>query len=242
MSDEGRGTDRDHPLFEMAPLFEFTHVSVRGAGDQWRLRDVNGRIPAAGVTAVLGPSGSGKSTLLRCCNRLEAPAEGTVAFRGTDVARLDVLQLRRRVAMVFQRPTPFPGTGRDNLLAADPNLDDDRGAALLERVRLDPDFLDRNATELSGGEAQRLCLARALVVSPEVVLMDEVTSSVDPVTTRALEDLARSLAEGGTPVVWVTHDLAQARRLADAMLVVVHGHIAGRDEADAFVKDHVDDE
>jgi putative ABC transport system ATP-binding protein len=223
-------------------LFEFSHLSVRGAEDRWRLHDVDGCIPACGVTVLVGPSGSGKSTLLRCCNRLEVPAEGTLRFRGVDISGLDVLQLRRRVSMVFQKPTPFPGTGRDNLRTADPTLDDARGRELLARVRLGPEFLDRTATELSGGEAQRLCLARSLAVGPEVVLMDEVTSSLDPGARRALEDLARSLADGGIPVVWVTHDLAQARRLADAMLVIVQGHIAERTEADAFIEGESHDE
>jgi putative ABC transport system ATP-binding protein len=226
----------------MTPLFAFNHVSVRGLQDRWRLRDVNAEIPGEGVTVLVGPSGSGKSTLLRCCNRLEAVTEGTISFRGDDLASLDVLQLRRRVAMVFQRPTPFPGSGRDNLRTADPELDDERGRDLLARVQLGPDFLERNATELSGGEAQRLCLARSLAVDPEVVLMDEVTSSVDPGARRALEALATSLAGDGIPIVWVTHDLAQARRLADTLLVLVDGHVADRSEADAFVAQETHDE
>jgi putative ABC transport system ATP-binding protein len=170
------------------------------------------------------------------------PAEGTVKYRGTDIAQLDVLRLRRRVSMVFQRPTPFPGTGRDNLRVADPALDDAHGRELLSRVGLGPEFLDRDATELSGGEAQRLCLARSLAVRPEVVLMDEVTSSLDPTARRALEGLARSLADGGIPIVWVTHDLEQARRLADTTLVIVHGHIAERTEADAFIEEDTHDD
>jgi putative ABC transport system ATP-binding protein len=220
------------------PLFEFEHLSVRGVDDRWRLRDVNGCITPAGITALVGPSGSGKSTLLRCCNRLEVPDEGRVKFHGIDVARLDVLQLRRRVSMVFQKPTPFPGTGRDNLRVADPTLDDTRARGLLARVQLGPEFLDLNATQLSGGEAQRLCLARSLAVDPEVVLMDEVTSSVDPNARQALETLARSLADDGIPVVWVTHDLPQALRLADATVVVVLGHIAAPAEADAFMQEN----
>jgi len=218
-------------------LFEFEHLSVRGFDDAWRLHDVNGSIPAAGVTALVGPSGSGKSTLLRCCNRLEAPTQGVVRFHGLDIAELDVLALRRRVSMVFQRPTPFSGTCRDNLRVADPEIDDTRAGALLARVRLGPEFLDRNATQLSGGEAQRLCLARSLAVEPEVVLMDEVTSSLDPTARRALEELARSLADDGVPIVWVTHDLGQVRRLADTTLVVVRGHIADGDEAHAFIEE-----
>jgi putative ABC transport system ATP-binding protein len=216
-------------------LFEFSHVSVPGVEGRWRVRDVDGWIPASGVTVLVGRSGSGKSTLLRCCNRLDAPSEGVVTFRGRDVASLDVLEHRRRVAMVFQRPTPFPGTGRDNLHTAEPALSDADACELLARVGLGPEFLDRLATELSGGEAQRLCLARSLAVHPEVVLMDEATSSVDPAARRSLEELARSLARDGTPVVWVTHDLAQARRLADTLLVMVDGHLANPSEARTFL-------
>jgi putative ABC transport system ATP-binding protein len=218
-------------------LFAFEHVSVRGDDDSWRLHDVDGGIPDGDITALVGPSGSGKSTLLRCCNRLVVPTEGRVLFRGTDVAELDVLELRRQVAMVFQKPTPFPGTGRDNLRVADPTIDDDRACELLDRVQLGPDFLDRNATLLSGGEAQRLCLARSLAVDPVAVLMDEVTSSVDPPTRRALEELAVSLASGGIPIVWVTHDLGQARRVASTSLVVVDGRIATGTVAAAFMEE-----
>lgn len=209
-----------------APLFEFQQVAVAGVGDAWRLADATGRIPSRGVTALVGPSGSGKSTLLRCCNRLERPARGTVRYRGADVDGLDPLELRRRVAMVFQRPTPFPGTCRQNLLVADPDLDDVQATDLLAHSRLDASFLDRDATQLSGGEAQRLCLARALVVKPETVLMDEVTSSLDASARIALEELARKLAIDGVPIVWVTHDFRQVRRIADHVLVVLDGRIA----------------
>jgi putative ABC transport system ATP-binding protein len=175
---------------------------------------------------MVGPSGSGKSTLLRLCNRLAVPDAGVVRFRGDDLASLDPLHLRRRVGMVFQRPTPFAGTVLENLQVAEPALDDAAAAVALERVGLDGGLVDRDARELSGGESQRVCLARTLVTSPEVVLMDEVTASVDPSATRALEDLATGLARAGVPVLWVTHDLAQMRRLADHVLVVIDGEIA----------------
>jgi len=227
---------------DAAPLFTFTGVSVPGIDGRWRLSDVHGTIPAAGVTVLVGRSGSGKSTLLRCCNRLDAPAAGVVEFRGHDLATVDVLAHRRRVAMVFQRPTPFPGTGWENLTTAEPDLDHAEGRDLLTRVGLAPDFLDRNATELSGGEAQRLCLARSLAARPEVVLLDEVTSSVDPAARRSIEALARSLADEGIAVVWVTHDLGQARRLADTLLVMVDGHLAEPGEAEAFIAEDADDQ
>ncbi len=195
-------------------------------GDRRRLDDACGSVPWSGVTAVVGPSGSGKSTLLRCCNRLEVPTAGRVLFGGDDVARLDPLRLRRRVGMVFQRPTPFPGTVRENLQVAEPSIIDAAAVSILGQVGLDGAFLDRVATELSGGEAQRVCLARTLVTEPEVVLMDEVTSSVDPAQRIGLEELARTLASSGVAVVWVTHDLAQMRRVADHVLVVIEGCIA----------------
>ena len=128
--------------------------------------------------------------------------------------------------MVFQRPTPFPGTVRDNLRVAEPAIAEPVAMLVLESVGLNAGFLDRVATELSGGEAQRMCLARTLVTRPEVVLMDEVTSSVDPVQRRGIEQLAHSLSSSGVAVVWVTHDLAQMRRIADQVLVVIEGHIA----------------
>jgi putative ABC transport system ATP-binding protein len=183
-------------------------------------------VPGGRVVVLVGPSGAGKSTMLRLCNRLDVPTSGRVRYRGDDVADLDPLVLRRRVGMVFQRPTPFPGTVAENLRIAEPTLSDAGGVTALERVGLDAGFMDRPATELSGGEAQRVCLARTLVTGPEVVLMDEPTSSVDRAARFALEALARGLVGDGVSVLWVTHDLDQMRRIADHVIVVIAGHIA----------------
>jgi putative ABC transport system ATP-binding protein len=182
-------------------------------------------VPDAGVTVVIGPSGSGKSTLLRLCNRLEAPTSGTVRFRGEDIAALEPLRLRRRVGMVFQQPAMFGGTVRDNLRVAAPELSDADARDALSRADLDGAFLDRPASELSGGEAQRVCLARTLLTEPEVLLMDEPTSSVDARSRHALEDMTLGIARNGARIVWVTHDLAQARRLADHVLVLAAGRV-----------------
>ncbi len=215
-----------HPGSPQPPLFTFEGVTVDGGPDQALLRDVDATVPDQGITVVLGPSGSGKTTLLRLCNRLEVPSSGRVLFREQDVAALDPLTLRRRVGMVFQQPVLFGGTVRDNLRVADRTAAEERYAATLERAHLPPSFLDRRAAELSGGEAQRVCLARALLIGPEVLLMDEPTASLDPAASRALEELARHLAAAGVPVLWVTHDLEQMRRLGDRVLLLIGGRAA----------------
>ncbi len=207
------------------PLFSFDGVGLR-RDDTDVLVDVTGEVPNEGITVILGASGSGKSTLLRCCNRLDAPTSGTVRFRGDDVADLDPLAHRRRVAMVFQAPVTFPGTVADNLRVVRPDLDDAAARGALDQVGLDPDLLERPADALSGGEAQRLVVARALTTDPEVLLADEASSALDAVATERLEELARRFADDGMPILWVTHDLEQARRLADHALVMTAGRIS----------------
>ncbi len=217
-----------------AALFEFRRVSV-GPRDARRLDELDAALPSDGLTVVAGPSGSGKSTLLRLCNRLEVPSRGVVLHRGADVAQRDPLALRREVAMVFQRPVTFPGTVHDNLREADPGCDARRGGELLERAALDPSFLERDAGELSGGEAQRACLARALATDPRVLLMDEPTSSLDGDAAGVLERLARRLVDDGTPVVWVTHSERQMRRLADHVVLLAAGRLNRAGDARAVL-------
>lgn len=205
-------------------LFAFEGVRLEVDGTTV-LDGVDARIPAEGLTAIVGPSGSGKSTLLRLCNRLEVPTRGRVRFRGDDLADLDPLRLRRRVGMVFQRPTLFPGTVADNLAVAEPGIGEDAAADALHRAGLDGSFLTRTADDLSGGEAQRACLARTLVTRPEVLLMDEPTSALDEENTRVLEHLGVDLADGGVPVLWVTHDPHQVDRIADRRLRMERGRV-----------------
>jgi putative ABC transport system ATP-binding protein len=218
------------------PLYELVDVSF--AIDSVAILDhVDLVIPGRGITVVLGPSGAGKSMLLRLLNRLDVATGGQVRFRGEPVADIDPLALRRRVGMVFQRPAPFPGTVRDNLLVADPGCDEDALVAALDDAGLDRTFLDRSADDLSGGEAQRMCLARTLVTRPEALLMDEPTSALDPDARHRLERTARRLADGGRPLVWVTHDLDQAHRLADDVVVLVAGRIADDEARARFLSD-----
>jgi len=207
-------------------LFTFDDVHLR-IGRTEILTGLSMIIPDSGITALVGPSGSGKSSALRCCNRLEAPSSGTICLRGDDIMAIDPMVLRRHVGMVFQRPTPFAGTVFDNLRVADPAITEGQARAALRRVALDPALLARDARSLSGGESQRACLARTLAAGPEVLLMDEPTSSLDPRATELLEQLARRLADEGKPIVWVSHDMAQVERIADRVIRIDHGTANG---------------
>jgi len=195
------------------------------------LRDVGLSMPDRHITALIGPSGCGKSTFLRCLNRMNdtipgARATGQVLLDGADVlsAAQDVVDLRRRVGMVFQKPNPFPQSIYDNLAFGpralklkDIVLDDVveqslRGAALWEEVK---DKLKRSALELSLGEQQRLCIARVLAVQPEVILMDEPCSALDPIATLKIEELMQQLRQNYAIVI-VTHNMQQAARASDS--------------------------
>lgn len=208
-------------------MFEFIDVVV----DRGGVRALDGfaaAVPGQGVTALFGSSGSGKSTLLRLCNRIEVPTSGRVLFCGNDIADLDPLSLRRRVGMCFQRPTPFPGTVAENLRVADPDASETRMGETLSRVALTGSWLERDATALSGGEAQRMCLARTLITRPQVLLLDEPTSAVDAEAAGVIERAVRELAEvDGIPALWVTHDRAQVDRVADRMLRIDRGRCLG---------------
>jgi putative ABC transport system ATP-binding protein len=178
-----------------------------------------------GSTALLGPSGSGKSTLLRLLNRLADPDAGVVRFHGTDVRELDPLELRRRVGLVPQLPAPVPGSVADNV-SFGPRLEgrDADPERALELAGLDESFLDRDASRLSVGEQQRVMLARALALEPEVLLLDEPTASLDPTATAAVEQALRGLNE--VSLVLVTHSRDQADRLTERTIRLRDGRVA----------------
>jgi len=215
--------------------YRFEGVSVVVANGTAILDDVTTAIPALGLTVIAGPSGSGKSTLLRMCNRLEVPTSGRVLLDGVDLATLDPLVLRRQAGMVFQRPVVFAGNVRDNLRVACPSGDDDRFEAALARAGLGAEFLARHADDLSGGEAQRMCIARTLLTDPRILLMDEATSALDVDARLVIERLARTLVDSGLTVLWVTHDLEQAERLADHTIVILEGRVTDARDARRFV-------
>ncbi|OGO02813.1 MAG: phosphate ABC transporter ATP-binding protein [Chloroflexi bacterium RBG_13_54_8] len=195
------------------------------------LRSITLDIPTRAITAIIGPSGCGKSSFLRIFNRMNdlipgARVEGNVEVDGIPIysPSVDAVELRKRVGMVFQKPNPFPMSVFENVaygprrhsIKSRPELEDIvekslRHAALWEEVK---DKLDQSALALSGGQQQRLCIARVLAVGPEVILMDEPCSALDPVATLKIEDLMRSLAEEYTIVI-VTHNMQQAARVSD---------------------------
>jgi putative ABC transport system ATP-binding protein len=221
-------------------LLDFEQVSATSDDGVELLHSVSAHVHSRDILVIVGPSGAGKSTLLRLGNRLDVASAGAVSLAGTDIATLDPLWLRRRVGMVFQKPSIFPGTVRDNLLVAAPDADDARMISVLVRAGLASTFLERIGDDLSGGEMQRVCIARALLTDPQVLLMDEPTSALDPESRRGIESLARELADEGLGILWVTHDLAQARRLADRTLVLVDGRIATESVAHDFLEDGTD--
>jgi phosphate transport system ATP-binding protein len=207
-------------------VFDIGDLSV-SYGDKLALRDVSMKIRKNQVTAFIGPSGCGKSTLIRCLNRMNdgiATLDGSVLYHGQDMYEqgIDVTDVRRRIGMVFQRPNPFPKSIFDNV-AYGPRVQGMKGdmkervERTLKRVALWDEVHDRlkaSATGLSGGQQQRLCIARAIAVGPEVVLLDEPCSALDPISTAAIEDLITTLKKDYTIVI-VTHNMQQAARIAD---------------------------
>ena len=215
------------------------------------VHDINLAFPSNVLTAIIGPSGCGKSTLVRCLNRMHevvpgARVEGEVMLDGEDIyaAGVDPVQVRRRIGMVFQKPTPFPTMSIEDNVAAGLMLNGValkrperdriverslRQAALWDEVK---ERLRRPGASLSGGQQQRLCVARALAVEPEVLLMDEPCSALDPISTARIEDLIHTLRERYTVVI-VTHNMQQAARVSDRTAFFLSGKIV--EEADTEV-------
>lgn len=209
-------------------------------GDFHALKDISMHIPEKKVTAFIGPSGCGKSSFLKSLNRMNdlvetAKITGEVLLDGEDIyGKMDVNLLRKRVGMVFQKPNPFPMSIYDNIaygprtngIRNRAKLDDIveqalRNAAIWEETK---DRLKRNALGLSGGQQQRLCIARAMAVEPEVLLMDEPTSSLDPISTAKIEDLVLELSSKYTIVI-VTHNMQQAVRTSDLTAFFLLGEV-----------------
>jgi UDP-glucose/iron transport system ATP-binding protein len=193
------------------------------------LADINFTLESGEVLAVVGPSGAGKSTLLRLLNRLDEPTGGTVLLSGTDTRGMAPRELRRRIGMVMQRAYLFPGTVAENVAFGPQQqgqiMSSEEIEGLLAQVGLSG-YASRNALTLSGGEAQRVAITRALANQPEVLLLDEPTSALDEVARRGVETLLESLVrQRHLTCVWVTHSIEQARTMADNVLAIDSGRI-----------------
>lgn len=208
-------------------------------GDTQALKSINIAVPEHSITALIGPSGCGKSTFLKTLNRMNdlipgVKITGDVRYEGKDIFQAEVNNLRKEVGMVFQKPNPFPMSIYDNIaygprthgVRSKARLDEIvekslRDAAIWDEVK---DRLNKSALGMSGGQQQRLCIARALAVEPEVLLMDEPTSALDPISTSKVEELATELKEKYT-IVMVTHNMQQAARISDKTAFFLLGEL-----------------
>jgi len=236
------------------------HISIRSL-DVWfdsqhALKNINAEIPRRCITAIVGPSGCGKTTLLRSLNRLvelgpKVKVSGQVLFDDVDIydPDVDVTEIRSRIGLLAQKPYPLPMSIYDNV-AYGPRIHgvsrskwDEIVQSHLEAARLWDEVEDRlkePATELSVGQQQRLCLARALAIEPDILLCDESTSALDPISARGIEDLLRTLTPNYT-IVMVTHDLDQARRLADYVIFLWLGDVIEQGTASQLFDNPVQD-
>jgi len=225
-------------------------------GEFQALKNVNMEVPEKAITAFIGPSGCGKSTLLRTFNRMNdmiagTRIEGKVEIAGTDIysKEVDVETLRKRVGMVFQQPNPFPKSIYDNIaygprlhgITDRKQLDEIvetslRSAALWNEVK---DHLKRSAFSISGGQQQRLCIARALAVEPDILLMDEATSALDPISTLKIEELAQELKDRYT-IVMVTHNMHQAARVSQQTVFFLNGEVVEYSETEQLFSNPTD--
>ena len=224
-------TEKDLPILETKSTSVFY-------GKFQAIKNISLKIPRNKVTAIIGPSGCGKSTFIRCFNRMNelipnTRVDGEIKLNGEDIyaKNIDLTQLRRVVGMVFQKPNPFPKSIFDNV-AFGPRINGDekdldevvenalRQAALWDDVK---NLLNKNAYDLSGGQQQKLCIARALAVEPDILLMDEPCSSLDPISTSKIENLIRELKKDYT-IVMVTHNMQQAARVSDLTAVIMIGN------------------
>ncbi len=224
----------------MSTVLKAEHLNLY-YGENHALKDINIELPEHEITALIGPSGCGKSTFLRTINRMNdlipsVRIEGSLLYHGEDIyaPNQDVTDLRKRIGMVFQKPNPFPMSIYDNVaygprthgirnkVKLDELVEESlRAAAIWDEVK---DRLKKSALGLSGGQQQRLCIARALAVKPDVLLMDESTSALDPISTSKIEDLAVELKKDYT-IVMVTHNMQQAARISDKTAFFLLGEL-----------------
>lgn len=223
--------DEDHPLFHLDNVgFEIDGNSI--------LSNITVDITDAGVTGIIGPSGSGKSTLLRLLNKLIPPSYGRISFRGTWFDRIPTRDLRKKVGLVQQKPFLFEGTVRENVEYG-PKLwgleySTEGLIKLLKKVALPPKFLERDTRDLSVGEQQRVSLARTIANNPQILLLDEPTSSLDVASEKIVEETLKTLNKEGIKLVIVTHSLEQTKRMTNQVLFLKDGKLVEKTPSNTF--------
>lgn len=217
------------------PAIHFQHVDYR-IGDIEILNDITGSFPQGRITTLVGPSGAGKSTLLKLCNGLISPANGEIFVKDKAIGEYDPVELRRMVGMALQSAPMISGTVYENLNLPlelqGQQLAKEDALELLEDVGLKGDLLDRKVKELSGGQRQKVSIARTLVNKPEILLMDEITSSLDRASKLEVEELISKInRKYKTTIIWITHNLQQALEIGDYTWVMMDGQVVETGES-----------
>lgn len=207
------------------------------------IHGITGTFTKGKITAIIGPSGAGKTTLFRLCNGLLSPSDGNILIDGKDILTIGPVSLRRQVGIVLQQATMLEGSVWDNLALplqlAGKELDENEAERIIQVVGLDLDILDRNSRDLSGGQKQKVSIARTLLNEPGILLLDEITSSLDRISKLDIEKLIKQIyKENGITVIWITHNLEQAKTMADEVWVMMNGTIAEAGRID--ILDHPD--
>ena len=214
---------------EPKQAIRFDHVDYK-IDDTKILKDINHGFNQGEITTLVGPSGAGKTTLIRLCNGLISPTKGRIYIHDQPIDEYNPVDLRQKVGMVMQGVTMLKGTVRENLAIPlklqDKTLTDEEASRLLDMVGLPASFLDKNSNSLSGGQKQRISIARSLVNRPSVLLLDEITSSLDTVSQQEVESLIKRINEEyKTTIVWITHNLRQALNIGDYSWVMMDGEV-----------------
>ncbi|MCL1632021.1 ATP-binding cassette domain-containing protein [Sporolactobacillus sp. CPB3-1] len=209
-------------------LLEFNHVFFKN-GDKTILRDLSVSIDAGDFVSIVGPSGSGKSTFLKLCCHLISPTGGTLTFHGQAIETIEATTLRKKIAYCFQTPYLFGERVLDNIafpyVIRNTSVDHARVEALFSSFQMTTEYLQKDIKNLSGGEKQRIALIRSLLFTPEILLLDEVTSALDVTNTAIVEQVIASLHDKGMTVLWITHNPEQSRRHANKVLTIDNGEI-----------------
>lgn len=218
---------RSVEILNPAIQFEHVHYNIDGLHI---LKDINEAIPESKITTLVGPSGSGKTTLFRLCNGLESPSSGEIIINKKNINEYDPVTLRRKVGLALQHAPMVNGTVMDNLNLPlhlqGKQLRKDEAVKMLDLVGLDKQFLTHQASDLSGGQRQKVSIARTLVNRPDILLLDEITSALDRISQQEIEQLIMNInKQFGTTIIWITHNLEQAIHVGDYAWVMMDGQV-----------------